>query len=300
MPPGWIMLHREIMESSIWEEKPFDRARAWIDLILLAKFKPGYERVRGVRVELKRGQLIASERLLAERWGWDRKKVRKFLNELGEDDRIAPQKNNVTTVVTIVNYDDYQKKEPQRGPQTVPQSLPQTGPQRGPQTSISCGKNRGENAPKKDKKDKKEKKERKEEVSPAPAERVAGPSGSEEDSRINGNQQAGATLFAVDDECVYPVFPTKPGKRTKETSWRLSEQNIQRLQEAFPGVDVHTESRKAHVWTLANPSKQKTAGGMEDFLFRWMERQQNRGGFRSQSGQKPKVMRSNYQPPTKP
>lgn len=92
----------------MWQEKPFDRARAWIDLILQARYEDGYVRIRGVRVELKRGDVGVSEVGLADRWGWSRGKVRRFLDEMEVEQQIVQQKNNVTSLIHVVNYDLYQ------------------------------------------------------------------------------------------------------------------------------------------------------------------------------------------------
>lgn len=54
---------------------------------------------------------------MADRWGWSRTSVRTFLNLLKTEQQIEPQKNNVTQILTIVNYDKYQIKGPQLSPQ---------------------------------------------------------------------------------------------------------------------------------------------------------------------------------------
>lgn len=96
----------------MWLSEPFDRARAWIDLLLLANHQDGYFRVRGVRVNIKRGQVGYGVVALAKRWKWSRGKVKRFLDELESDQQICQQKNNVTTLITITNYDAYQKNKP--------------------------------------------------------------------------------------------------------------------------------------------------------------------------------------------
>lgn len=72
----------------------------------------------------------------------------------------------------------------------------------------------------------------------------------------------------------FPIFRCngKPDARR----WTLSDELLAELCEAFPGVSVRGECRKAWQWIEANPSKRKTAKGMPDFLFRWMTREQNR------------------------
>lgn len=74
----------------------------------------------------------------------------------------------------------------------------------------------------------------------------------------------------------FPEFPTV-GRKSGPRRWSLTEPVIRRLQEAYPGVDVVPECRKAFAWTMANPTKRKTANGMEAFLNRWCEKAQNSG-----------------------
>jgi len=101
----------------LWLSEPFTKGQAWVDLIGLATFEYTYFYVRGVKVELERGQVGWSEPKLADRWKWSRTKLRKFLNDLEKEQQIIQQKNNVNQVITIVNYEIYQEKEQQSGQQ---------------------------------------------------------------------------------------------------------------------------------------------------------------------------------------
>ena len=114
---GWIKLHRKIMDTPLYLSEPFTRAQAWIDLLLLANHKESFFYVRGNKVTVGRGQIGTSSRTLASRWQWSRGKVERFLQELEESEQIKPQKTNVITLISICNYDDYQKTEPQNEPQ---------------------------------------------------------------------------------------------------------------------------------------------------------------------------------------
>jgi hypothetical protein len=80
------------------------------------------------------------------------------------------------------------------------------------------------------------------------------------------------------------TFPCCAGKRSKEQTWDLPQDYVSELSESFAGVDVLTECRKALAWVRANPAKRKTAGGMREFLFRWMSREQNSGRSRGGNG----------------
>lgn len=129
MHRGFIKLYRYIQDDRLWTEKPFDRARAWIDLMILANHKEGTIRKRGILLTVKRGQIGWSETQLAERWGWSRKKVHRFLEELKKEKRIEQQNEqqnlNVTSLITILNYDGYQCEEPQMEPQKHRRSTPE-------------------------------------------------------------------------------------------------------------------------------------------------------------------------------
>ncbi len=115
---GWIKLHRKIMDNPLYLSEPFTRMQAWIDLLLLANHKEGYFYVRGNKVVVGRGQIGTSSRTLASRWRWSRGKVERFLHDLEECGQIKPQKTNVITLISICNYEEYQKTEPQNEPQT--------------------------------------------------------------------------------------------------------------------------------------------------------------------------------------
>ena len=107
---GYIKLHRQIQDSADWHSEPFTRVQAWIDILLNAAHKPHSVRIRGIRIDLERGQLALSEVEYGKRWSWSRGKVRRFLAELSSKavQRIVQQKNNVSTIVTVLNYELYQ------------------------------------------------------------------------------------------------------------------------------------------------------------------------------------------------
>ena len=108
---GWVKIHRSLINNCYWLEEPFTRGQAWIDLILLANHKPGHIRKRGILVEIGRGQVGHGQQTLADRWKWSRGKVIRFLRELEVKQQVVQQKTNVTTVISLVNYEKYQHKE---------------------------------------------------------------------------------------------------------------------------------------------------------------------------------------------
>lgn len=108
---GWQKIYRDIQEHWLWEDKPFSRGQAWIDLILLVNHEDNKALIDGELMEVKRGSKITSLRKLAEQWGWSTTKVKKFLEQLKKDNMIAFESDNKKTLVTIENYDVYQGKE---------------------------------------------------------------------------------------------------------------------------------------------------------------------------------------------
>lgn len=107
---GWISIHRALSDNPLWTCESFSRGQAWVDIILLSNHKDAYFYKRGIKIEVKRGQLAWSELALSERWKWSRNKVRKFLKDLEKEHQILISKTNVTQLVTVVNYDKYQSK----------------------------------------------------------------------------------------------------------------------------------------------------------------------------------------------
>lgn len=85
--------------------------QAWIDLLLLANIKDSVYYQRGVAVNVKRGSLAYSMKTLAKRWRWSIGKVERYLNTLKTESQIDVQKTNVTTIISICNYEYYQSNE---------------------------------------------------------------------------------------------------------------------------------------------------------------------------------------------
>ena len=108
---GWIRLSRKIFDCWLWNEKPFTKAQAWIDLLLLANYETRKFVLGNELVEVERGSFITSEVKLMKRWGWGKGKTRAFLSLLESDSMIIKNSNRKRTTITIVNYDKYQLQQ---------------------------------------------------------------------------------------------------------------------------------------------------------------------------------------------
>ena len=71
---GWIKLHRKITDHWLWEDKPFARGQAMIDLLILAGYNDQPKYVDGNLETVERGSMVTSIRRLCDRWGWSNSK----------------------------------------------------------------------------------------------------------------------------------------------------------------------------------------------------------------------------------
>lgn len=112
---GWILLYRSIREHWIWNRD--DYTHAWIDLLLDVNHEERKVVISGKLTVIGRGQKWTSTRTLAARWGWSRDKVKHFLNLLQSDGMITLKKATNGTLLTLVNYDDFQIQPTTNRPQ---------------------------------------------------------------------------------------------------------------------------------------------------------------------------------------
>lgn len=126
---GWIARHRSVRHHWLVghgiQVKPADPTRkrcstqgeAWEDLLMECRYEDGTVSNGGVKMELRRGELIGAVSWLAHRWNWTPKTVRRYLDQLENDEMItlrnpASEKGNQigrqANVITVCNYDVYQ------------------------------------------------------------------------------------------------------------------------------------------------------------------------------------------------
>ncbi|APF28655.1 DnaD domain protein [Clostridium sporogenes] len=106
---GWISLYRSIQDHWLWQEKPFSKGQAWLDLLLSANHKENKFLLGNELLQVERGSFITSELKLMEKWGWSKSKVRNFLDLLKDDNMIIKVSDKKKTTITIVNYELYQE-----------------------------------------------------------------------------------------------------------------------------------------------------------------------------------------------
>ncbi len=114
---GWIKLNRQIVDHWVWQEKPFSRGQAWLDLLLLANHQNGEIVHRGKIKATQRGTVYRSVYFLADRWGWSRHKVADFLDALERDSMILQKRTPLETEIFLVNYEKFQGARQKKGQQ---------------------------------------------------------------------------------------------------------------------------------------------------------------------------------------
>lgn len=103
------------VDRGIWDHDvlvsadPFSRREAWLWLLSEAAWKPHKRRIAGKTIEVQRGQVAASLRFMASKWRWTEARVRRFLASLISSEMVDAKTDAGLTVVTICNYDAYQR-----------------------------------------------------------------------------------------------------------------------------------------------------------------------------------------------
>ena len=111
MHRGWMKLYRRIQDHWIWDDKPFSKGQAWIDLLLLANYDDKKKLIKGEVITCERGSVNLSIRELSTRWGWSRGKTKAFLELLEAEKMIELKMTTKRTVINIVNYSVFADSE---------------------------------------------------------------------------------------------------------------------------------------------------------------------------------------------
>lgn len=109
MSGGVFAVARNIFEHDCFEDEPFTEREAWLWIIREAAWKPRKVRIGKSVIALDRGQCAFSIRFMAERWKWSKSRVARFLDRLKNETMIGTGADQTITVITVCNYDDYQR-----------------------------------------------------------------------------------------------------------------------------------------------------------------------------------------------
>ena len=110
---GYIKIYRSVTRNQIWNDKPFSKGQAWIDLLLRANHKDSKVLINDTWIEIKPGETIWSIKDMAERWGWSRSKVGRFIDGLQTERMVNQKRTSKFTKISVVNWKKYQQDEHQ-------------------------------------------------------------------------------------------------------------------------------------------------------------------------------------------
>lgn len=111
---GYVSVHRCIQKHWVWNDKPFSKGQAWIDLLMMVNHTDNKIPLGNELILVERGSRITSVRQLCERWGWSNTKVSNFLKMLQNDGMITQKSDTKKTLITIENYTFYQDTQKQK------------------------------------------------------------------------------------------------------------------------------------------------------------------------------------------
>lgn len=144
---GFFFMHRGWMENELFDGEPYCERSAWCWLIENAAWKETKVRVKGETIPLERGQLCFSQRFMAQKWGWSKSRVDRFLKRLNAEKMISIcSKSGATagqgtgqgqSIVTVCNYRHYQDKRDETRGNDNEDSGATAGQQRGKEEQIN-------------------------------------------------------------------------------------------------------------------------------------------------------------------
>lgn len=105
---NFIIVPRELFAEGFFPEESYSRRDAFLDLVQRAAIERRAVRINGKEIVVERGEIVASVRYLATRWGWSKGKVERALNEFESWGFVGRKRDNGTSIISIVNYDSYQ------------------------------------------------------------------------------------------------------------------------------------------------------------------------------------------------
>jgi len=110
---GFIFLHRKILENPIAQNPTI--AWLWITLLLLANHQNHKIIWNKEEITIKRGQLLTGRKQLSQQTGIPETTIERHLDYLAKNGhQIEQQKTNKFRIITILNWDTYQKRTPKR------------------------------------------------------------------------------------------------------------------------------------------------------------------------------------------
>ena len=99
---GWIAISRSLREHWLWQDA--EKLKWWIDMRMMAAYEERITYIRGHKITLHSGQIIAGVDYLAERWGRNKRTVMRFLQMLEREGMINRSvMHNSVAIITVMD-----------------------------------------------------------------------------------------------------------------------------------------------------------------------------------------------------
>jgi len=108
---GWVKIHRELLEKSIWKDSTDAQKVVLITILLLASHIENEWFWSGTRHIIKPGQFVTSIKSLAEKTGLTSQKIRTSLKKFESYGFLTSKATNKNRLITVVNWEKYQNSQ---------------------------------------------------------------------------------------------------------------------------------------------------------------------------------------------
>ena len=103
----WIKLYRKIKEKGWYQKSQY--VHLWVHILIKADHKEKEFPWNGEMMTTKKGQFITGRKKLNKETGIPATTIERILDFFEKDGQIGQQKNNKFRLITVLNYEEYQK-----------------------------------------------------------------------------------------------------------------------------------------------------------------------------------------------
>ncbi|XEI31189.1 hypothetical protein NMD14_10185 [Aeromonas veronii] len=268
---GFVLLYKSIKDATFYRDP--SRKSLWLHLLLEVTHERTEDTFNGNRITLSRGQLVGSARSLGEACGVSEDSARRSLDAFERDGmitRTAKQGTKGYTLITVLNYDPYQRGVSEHDCAELGAEL-EAASDMGLQvvSQSDCAELGAE----------------------FHAEALNNINNKTKTKDLNTSaepEKIGSAPVVIDPVSAEPVLlpakqpaPQEPAVITMPLNsgeHAVTESFAAQMQALYPAVDVAQELRTMTGWLIANPTKRKTKTGINRFINAWLSKCQDRGG----------------------
>ena len=111
MSEGFITLHRSVQKHWIWQEP--EALKFWMALLMQVNWEAKTTVFNKRLITVERGQVVFGRKVWSERLQISEMKLRRYLDMLKAEGMINQQTTSRYSLITVLNYDEYQNNNQQ-------------------------------------------------------------------------------------------------------------------------------------------------------------------------------------------